>query len=270
MGVFTGESAISDPTGADGKQWAYPNQGVIVRSEPDGSNFEVFAHGVRNTHEFTFDKYGNLIGVDNDGDHAGEHERLVYIVNGSDTGWRINWQFGKYVDPKNNEYKVWMDEDYYKPRFENQAAHLLPPVAPYHSGPAGMAYNPGTALNDRWNDHFFVVEFVGSPSGSKIHAFTLEPNGASFELASNQQILSGIVSTGLDFGPDGSLYFADWITGWDTKDKGRIWKLDASEGVDTEQRQQTKTLLAEEFGTRSEVELLDLMLRHAGSDESAV
>jgi len=36
-----------------------------------------------------------LISVDNDGDHAGEKERLVYITRGSDSGWRINWQFGK-------------------------------------------------------------------------------------------------------------------------------------------------------------------------------
>ena len=82
-------------TGPDGKEWKYPNQGVIVRSELDGSNFEVFARGLRNTHEFVFDKYANLISEDNDGDHAGESERLVYIVEESDTGWRINWQFGK-------------------------------------------------------------------------------------------------------------------------------------------------------------------------------
>ena len=52
----------------------------------------------------------NLISEDNDGDHAGEKERLVYIVNGADIGWRSNWQYGKYRDPDNNTYKVWMDE----------------------------------------------------------------------------------------------------------------------------------------------------------------
>ena len=58
----------------------------------------------------SFDEYGNLISEDNDGDHKGERERLVYLINGSDTGWRINWQFGKYTDPDNNSYKVWIDE----------------------------------------------------------------------------------------------------------------------------------------------------------------
>jgi hypothetical protein len=89
-----------DVVDREGRRWSYPNQGVIVRAEPDGSRFEVFAAGLRNTHEFVFDELGNLITVDNDGDHPGEMERLVYLVDGSDSGWRINWQFGKYVDPR--------------------------------------------------------------------------------------------------------------------------------------------------------------------------
>src|SRR5690606_7947137 len=44
-------------TTADGKNYNYSNEGVIVRSDPDGSNFEVFAAGLRNTHEFVFDEY---------------------------------------------------------------------------------------------------------------------------------------------------------------------------------------------------------------------
>ena len=100
----------------DGAHHKYPNQGIIVRCNPDGSQCEVYAHGLRNTHEFVFDAYGNLISSDNDGDHPGESERLVHIVEGSDAGWRSNWQYGKYTDPKNNNYKVWMDEKLFVPR----------------------------------------------------------------------------------------------------------------------------------------------------------
>lgn len=248
-------------TDKEGKRWHYPRQGVIVRSEPDGSNFEVFASGLRNTHEFVFDKYGNLITVDNDGDHAREHERLVYLFNGSDSGWRLNWQFGKYDDPKNN-YKVLMDEDYFKPRFENQAAHLLPPLDRYISGPSGMAYNPGTALSEQWRDHFFVGKFVGSPANSGIHAFTLKESGASFELEKDEQILEGLLPTSLDFGPDGALYFADWIEGWTLKEKGRIWTFDTPGDSESSVRAETKSLLAENFAERSSDELITL-LEHA-------
>ena len=230
----------------DGNHWYHPNEGAILRSEPDGSNFEVFAYGVRNTHEFVFDKYGNLITVDNDGDHAGEYERLVYLINGSDSGWRINWQFGKYTDPKNNQYKVWMDEEYFTPRFGDQAAHILPPIAPYHAGPAGMAYNPGTALSEEWNDHFFVMSFRGSPANSTINAFTLEESGASFELATDKEILSGVLAVGIDIAPDGALYMVDWIEGWQRKEEGRIWKLDTPVEAGSAIRDEVRELLNDE------------------------
>ena len=43
-------------------------------------------------------------------------------------------------------------------------------------------------------------------------------------------VLQGILTVGLKFGPDGALYLADWITGWDAKEDGRIWKVDAPVG----------------------------------------
>ena len=81
-----------DVTDQSGRRWSYPNQGAVLRANPDGSDFDVFASGIRNLQEFAFDDYGNLISVDNDGDHAGETERLVYLTEGSDSGWRANWQ----------------------------------------------------------------------------------------------------------------------------------------------------------------------------------
>ena len=242
-----------------GRRWAYPNQGAILRAEPDGSDFEVVAAGLRNTHEFVFDAYGNLISVDNDGDHPGEQERLVHLIDGSDSGWRANWQYGKYTDPDNNAYKVWMAEELYKPRFEGQAAYLLPPIASYHAGPAGMAYNPGTALGEAWRERFFIAEFTGSPARSHVYAFRLEPSGASFKLAEEKEVTSGLLATGLDFGPDGALYVADWLDGWGTKDRGRIWKLDV-EGADTlALRRETAALLAADFDERSTGALADLL-----------
>lgn len=253
-------------TDKEGKTWHYPNQGAILRSEPDGTNFEVYAAGVRNPHEFVFDKYGNLITVDNDGDHDGEFERLVYLVNGSDSGWRTNWQFGKYTDVKNNDYKVWMDENYFRPRWDGQAAHVLPPLSEYYAGPAGMTYNPGTALSDRWKDHFFVMSFRGSAEYSNIYAFTLEENGASYELATDQEALNGVLAVGLDFGPDGAMYMTDWIRGWGQKDQGRIWKLDDVENANSELRMQTKQLLEASFTNQSS----DQLFEYLGHDDMRI
>ncbi|MDP2525232.1 DUF7133 domain-containing protein [Maribacter dokdonensis] len=236
-------------TTVEGENHKYPNEGVIVRSNPDGSNFEVFAHGLRNTHEFVFDAYGNIISSDNDGDHKGESERLVHIVEGSDSGWRANWQYGKYTDPKNNGYNVWMDEKLFTPHWDGQAAYIIPPIKNFHNGPTGMRYNPGTALGKKWMDKFFLVEFVGDPSRSHIWSFDLKPKGASFELKSEESILSGVLPTGIDFGPDGALYLADWVNGWGTKNYGRVWKLDVTDQTnDLEQeRLETQRLMTHNY-----------------------
>ena len=251
-----------DVTDKNGKRWSYPNQGAVMRSEPDGSNFEVFATGIRNLQEFSFDEYGNLISVDNDGDHQGETERLVYIPNGSDSGWRSNWQYGKYTDAKNNRYNVWMDENMFKPRFAGQAAHIVPPVAAYHSGPSGMVYNPGTALTDEWRNYFFVSSFPGAAANARIYGFKLRQDGAGFALQDDKVLLSGILTVGLKFGPDGALYLADWITGWDSKNKGRIWKLDSPQAAASPMRTEVRTLIAAKFDTRSAADL-GTLLRHA-------
>lgn len=245
--------------GPDGKKWEYPNSGVVARCNPDGSDFEIFASGVRNVHEFAFDEYGNLISEDNDGDHPGEKERLVYIVNGSDAGWRSNWQYGKYRDPKNNAYKVWMDEKMYLPRFEGQAAYITPCISNFVSGPAGFVYNPGTALSPQYKNTFFVAEFVGNPSASGVYSFKLNPKGAGFELGENKKVLGGVLTTGLDFAPDGSLYLADWIDGWATHNYGRIWRLDDAKAAAALERLETKRLLTANFSDKKEEELGEIL-----------
>ena len=211
----------------DGKRWMYPDQGAVMRCNPDGSDFQVYAHGLRNPQEISFDAYGNLITVDNDGDHPGERERYVHIIEGSDSGWRINWQYGKYTYP-NEKYKVWMDEGLYLPYFKGQPAYITPPLALAADGPAGLAYNPGTALGQEWNDHFFASYFTGNSKRSKLQAFKLKPKGASFELEKEMDIINGINSTGVNFGPDGGLYINDWKASYDKKEEGRIWKLDVT------------------------------------------
>jgi len=249
-------------TTREGRHLANPNSGVIFRANPDGTEAEIFASGLRNPQEFAFDEYGNLITPDNDGDHPGEVERLLYVVDGMDSGWRINWQFGKYVDPDNNTYKVWMDEGLFKPRFAGQAAYITPPIAPWHTGPAGFDHNPGTALGDAWRGYFFGSVFAGTPSGSSVRAFTLAPQGAGFRLAEDKLVLEELLVTGLKFGPDGALYLADWVEGWNPKDRGRVWKLDVVDRSASPARIETRTLIAASFKERSVPELLAL-LRHA-------
>jgi quinoprotein glucose dehydrogenase len=244
-----------------GKRWVYPNQGAVLRSEPDGTGFEVFAAGIRNLQEFSFDVHGNLLSVDNDGDHDGESERVVYIPYGSDSGWRSNWQYGKYSDARNNRYNVWMDEQLYKPRYEQQAAHIIPPVKSWHAGPSGMVYNPGTALSDSWRNYFFVTSFPGESSNARVYGFRMTEDGAGFKYEDEKTLLRGVLAIGLRFGPEGAMYVTDWITGWNSKERGRIWKLDAPAEAGSAIRKEVRTLLQADFRSRP-VAGVSQLLRH--------
>ncbi len=248
-------------TTVDGRNLPNPNSGVLVRSNPDGTDLEIVASGIRNTHEFVFDHYGNIISSDNDGDHPGESERLVHIVEGADIGWRSNWQYGKYTDPKNNLYKVWMDEKLYLPRWEGQAAYIIPPIRNYHNGPTGMVFNPGTALGKKWQNKFFLVEFVGNANNSHIWAFDLKPKGASFDFHSEVDVGRGILPTGIRFGPEGALYAADWVNGWDAKNYGRVWKLDVTskENDLAAERQKTKEYIQMDYSKAPLSQLSELL-----------
>ena len=244
-----------------GKTWSVPNQGAVVRSELDGSGFEVFSTGTRNLQEFSFDDRGNLISVDNDGDHSGEKERLVYLPYGSDSGWRSNWQYGKYTDTKNNRYNVWMRESYFKPRPDNTAAHILAPIENWYAGPSGMVYNPGTALSDAWKNYFFVSSFPGAAPNARVYGFTLASDGAGFKKAEEKVLTKGVLVVGMKIGPEGALYLTDWITGWDSKNNGRLWKLDTPAAAGSPIRAEVQGLLRSDFAQRPVTEVAAL-LRH--------
>ncbi|MEX1212525.1 MAG: HEAT repeat domain-containing protein [Balneolaceae bacterium] len=243
----------------DGDLWEVPHEGSIFRVDPDGSNFEVVARGLRNVHEFDFDAHGNLIAVDNNGP-TGDVDRLVHLIDGSDSGWRIYWQMGKYSDEKNNDYNPWVEEGYFRQSFAGQASHILPSIEPGYRGPAGLVYNPGTALGEEWRDTFFASSFVGSTTQSGIQAFKLSPNGATFRRDTTVTVMRGILSTTLDFGTDGALYSGDWISGWVTKGTGRIWRFDSQQSSE-QIRREVEGLIRSDASTWGPEEL-DIRIGH--------
>lgn len=232
----------------DGEHHFFPNQGGVLRCNPDGTDFEVFAHGLRNVQELAFDKFGNLFGVDNDSDQPSEKERFVYIVNGMDAGWRCNYQYRK------GNYNPWVDERLWELPGVDHAAYFIPPLNHYVDGPAGFVYNPGTALSPEYYDYFFLTS---APNGQQ-YAFRTEPKGDSFQMADEHQIGSGIAIVGWNWGPDGRLYGADWDGGYPLDEKGSIVCVDAP-GAEVKVRKEVQTLLSEGFRERTRQELAMLL-----------
>ena len=242
----------------EGKHLHYPHTGGVLRMNPDGSDLEFFATGLRNVQEIAFDDFGNLFSVDNDGDVRGERERFVYITEGSDSGWRLNWQFRtKGWSPYTGMpiYSPWIEEKMWVPHHTGQPAHITPPLSNYSVGPGGFKYNPGTALNEAYKGFFFLAQFPVK----KITAFRVKTKGAYFEMTDEHIFHQGLMASALNFGPDGAAYIADWDGMWQPNDKGAIYKIDDPDIAGSDIRKEVKVLLAEPFHSSPESKLKRLL-----------
>ena len=219
-----------------------PHTGSVFRCEPDGSELTLFATGLRNPQELAFDAEGNLWTVDNNGD-GGDKARLVYVVEGGDSGWTMGWQWLPNMGSWNSE-RLWETAE------TNTGQHLIPPIAHVGHGPAGLAFYPGTGLPEGFENHFFLCDFPGGVRHFKVH-----PKGAGFEVRHSQQYLEsnrgdfmegkllwGLSPVDLTFGPRPGVYVADWIQGWEKTGKGRIFRI-AAKGADEASLQAVNQLL---------------------------
>ncbi len=239
-------------TTKEGKHLYAPDCGSVLRCEPDGSNLEIYATGLRNPQELAFDNFGNLFTCDNNSD-GGDKARWVHVVEGGDSGWRMGYQYLDFPTSRG----PWNAEKLWHPRWEGQAAYIVPPILNISDGPSGLVHDPGTGLPAQYRDHFFLVDFRGGAGNSGIRAFANKPKGASFELVDASQPVWSVLATDVDFGADGAMYFTDWTNGWDKTGKGRIWKVTSQE---TDPKvAEVKTLLAEGMGKRSVEELVKLL-----------
>lgn len=239
----------------EGRTFSYPDEGAVYRCDADGSNLEVFATGLRNPQELAFDEFGNLFSGDNNCDH-GDLARLVYIVEGGDTGWRIGFQFSE-----QNPAGTWNSEKLWHLRWPGQAAYIIPPIGHIAAGPSGLVYAPGTGFSDNYQRRFYLCDFRGQATGSGIHSFKVNTSGAGFTLGETEHFVWDILTPDCDFGPDGRMYIADWVHGWPKSERGRIYRLSETATVNDANALSTQKLLSEGF-TKTRGEQLVALLRH--------
>lgn len=164
--------------------------GYVVRTDPEGKNWELMLAGFRNSYDFDFSPDGEMFTFDSDmewdwGLPWYRPTRIIHCVTGGEYGWRsgsADWP------------------EYY--------ADSLGPVVNIGIGsPTGMKFGTKSNFPDKYRKALFALDW----SYGRLLAVHLRPDGASYG-ADFEVFVKGkpLNLTDIEFGPDGAMYF---ITG---------------------------------------------------------
>ncbi len=161
--------------------------GHVLRTDRDGSFFEVIAAGLRNPMDIDFNADGELFTFDADNErYIGEPwyqpTRVLHLVKGGDYGWRQS--------PGN---------------IPAYCPDTLPSVVDVGVGsPTGIEFGTRTRFPSPYREALFIADW----SYGRILMVTLRNDGASYA-GTSESFLSGrpLNVTDVTTGPDGALYF---------------------------------------------------------------
>ncbi len=236
--------------------------GAVFRMERDGSGLEVVHTGLRNPKEIAFDRYGNLFSVDNEADMQ-DMARVVDVVEGAYSGWQRGHQafqkFTNLIYGTRRHDTNWMKERHWDMDSPLRPRAILAPAGWVSKGPSGLAYNPGTGLAEKWDNHFFVCDFVGA--NSAVIGFRMEPNGAGFKVERKENFVSGMLCTDIEFGYDSKAYVTDYVGSWPTHGFGNIFTFEDPKETAKPETKEVRTLFANGISKMQPQDLAKL-LRH--------
>ena len=165
-----------------------PPGGFLLRLDAEAKNVELVAAGMRNTYDFDFSPDGEMFCFDSDmewdwGTPWYRPIRVYHLVSGGDYGFRegtAKW-----------------------PRWYHDA---LPPVVDIGIGsPTGVKFGTKSNFPDKYKKALFIMDWTYG----RISAVHLKPQGASYTGTFENLVYGQPLNvTDMEFGHDGSLYFA--------------------------------------------------------------
>ena len=214
----------------DGKVHEASGRGAVFRCDSDGSNFEVYAHGLRNPQDLAFDNHGNSFYLRQHGRHRGQSPRS-FVLDNTDSGWDMAHQsphhyanaldWGDFYLPKS----VWVGQKMFETYRKDQPQWVYPPVAHVGNGPSGVTWLSGMSVPKDLRDTFALTDYRGAPKNSVTHAIKLSAVGSTFKVSEVKSIVQGLAASDAEHGYDGNLYFADYGGGWSVNKNGSIQVL---------------------------------------------
>ena len=194
-------------------------EGGVLRCKPDGTQLEVFARGMRNMWDMSYDADFNWVGTDQDQDGG---DRILNPFRGAHFGWGHPWS------------PHWTGQDHLP------STPISGPV--FHGSGTGVVSCPSDRFPTEYQGVFFCADwlsrsiFIYKPQWkgaamlnmSQPEVFAKAPRGRS--MGSSKGMLFD--PTDIEFGPDGALWILSWghgygstIEGGQQQDQGRVYRI---------------------------------------------
>jgi putative heme-binding domain-containing protein len=213
----------------------------VLRTDPDGKEWEMWMGGLRNTYDFDFNDDGQFFAFDSDmewdwGTPWYRPTRIIHGVSGGEYGWREG-------------ARLWPDD------YEDG----LPGVVDVGIGsPTGVVFGGRAKFPSKYRRAIFGCDW----SYGRIFAIHLKPSGASYS-GEVETFLRGtpLNLTDIEIGPDGALYF---ITGGRGTQSG-LYRVSYTGPKESTARDSTEKSNARELAQRAALEEF-----HGHSDPAAL
>lgn len=207
------------------------HQGMVFRSDLDGSDVEVLADNFRNNYEVAVDSYGTLWQSDND-DDGNKGVRINYVMEFGNYGYKDEMTGASWQAQRTN-----IEEEIPLRHWHLNDPGVVPNLLQTGAGsPTGILVYEGDLLPE-----VFQNEIIAADAGPNIiRAYPVTKEGAGYK-AQIANILEGARDqwfrpSDVTVAPDGSLFVADWydpgVGGHQMGDmnRGRVYRI-APEGT---------------------------------------
>lgn len=251
-------------TTADGKTHPGSGRGAVFRCESDGSGLEVVCTGLRNPQELAFDDHGNLFTFDNTGD-IGDKARLVYVLEGSDSGWDMSHQsahhYATHLDwgEFRPEQSMWVAERMFDLHNEEQPQWVYPPASHVAQGPSGTTWLTGESLPEDLRQRFLLANYRGPSENCTVLAIQVGPSGAGYVATEERELVKGVGASDVELGYDGKIYLCDFGGGWSVNENGAVQVLASTDPAQAEAGKRVAAMFKEGFADRGIAELRGLL-----------
>ncbi len=177
--IAVGDFGFHNATGRDGTKLTQLGGGIL-RVRPDGTQMEVYTHGLRNIYDVAIDPYMNIFTRGNTNDGGGWNVRFIHQIQSAEYGYPI--------------------------LFKHFTEEILPALIDVGGGSGTGAL----FMNDeRWPEKYNNVPMMADWGRSELYIHRVTKNGPSFT-QNEEQFIQMPQITDVDVDASGTMYLSAW------------------------------------------------------------